>query len=108
MKRPISIISFAVLGMAAQAWAQVADPNERGAAFGQWHTIVRDVEASKRFWTTVGCVPIRIDGEDVMKFPGILIFLKKGSPAAGGNYGSTLNHVSFLVPDSQKTIEQWK
>ena len=108
MKRLLSILSVAVLGMAAPLSAQLAEPNEMGVSFAQWHTLVHDVEATKKFWTTVGATPIKIDGTVVMKFPGVFIFIEKGSPTPGGNYGAALNHVSFLVPNSQETIERWK
>jgi catechol 2,3-dioxygenase-like lactoylglutathione lyase family enzyme len=70
--------------------------------------LVRNVEASKKFWTMLGGTPIKIDGTDVIKLPGIFIFLKKGSPLPGGNYGATLNHVAFLVPDTEAALTRWK
>src|SRR5215831_10401614 len=70
--------------------------------------LVRNVEESKRFWTTLGGTPLKIDGVDVVKLPGVFIFLKKGSPLPGGNYGATLNHVAFLVPDTDAALAKWK
>jgi catechol 2,3-dioxygenase-like lactoylglutathione lyase family enzyme len=108
MKRLISILSFAALCPLTNVWAQLAAPNDAGVSLGQWHTLVRNVEASKRFWTTLGGVPLKIDGTDVMKFPGVFVFLKKGSPLPAGNYGATLNHVAFLVPDTESALTKWK
>jgi catechol 2,3-dioxygenase-like lactoylglutathione lyase family enzyme len=70
--------------------------------------LVRNVEASKKFWATLGGTPIKIGGADVMKFPGVFIFLRKGVPLPGGNYGATLNHVAFLVPDTESALAKWK
>jgi catechol 2,3-dioxygenase-like lactoylglutathione lyase family enzyme len=107
-KRLFSIPLIAGLSPFVSLWAELAPPNEAGVSVGQWHMNVRSVEESKKFWTTLGGTAIRIDGVDVIKLPGIFIFLKKGSPAPGGNYGSTLNHVAFLVPDTEAALTKWK
>src|SRR5688572_6708943 len=85
------------ISCSASAWAQLATPNRSGVAMGHLHYQVRDVEANKRFWTTLGGQPIRIGGTDVMKFPDVLVFLSNG-PSSGGADGSVLNHVAFRVP----------
>ena len=88
-------------------WAQLEPPNEAGVAFGQFHTIVRDVDATKKFWITLGGTPMKIDGTEAVKFPGVFVFLTKGSPSAG-SYGSVVNHVKFLVPDVDQAVARWK
>ena len=108
MRRLVCILSLAVVWPLATAWAQLAPPNDAGVSLGQWHMLVQNVDASKKFWTALGGTPIKIDGTDVMKLPGVFIFLKKGSPAPAGNYGATLNHVAFLVPDTQTALTKWK
>jgi catechol 2,3-dioxygenase-like lactoylglutathione lyase family enzyme len=87
----------------AMAWAQLAAPNKSGVAMGHLHYHVRDVEANKRFWTALGGQGIRIGNTEVMKFPGVLVFLSSGAPS-GGTEGSVLNHVAFRVP-SLSTVE---
>src|SRR5262249_28558867 len=77
--------------------AQILPPNQAGVSMGHWHTLVRDVEATKKFWILVGAAPIKIDGTDVMKFPGILVFLTPGSPPPGGNTGAVVDHFGFNV-----------
>lgn len=76
------VLTLSLLGAwpLSVSWAQLAPPNDAGVAVGQWHTIVRDIDASKKFWTLMGGRAIRIDGVDVMKFPGVLVFLTQGSP----------------------------
>jgi len=88
-------------------WARLLPPNEAGVTLGQFHTIVRDVAASEKFWTTLGGKAITIDKTRVMKFPGVFIFLTKGTPA-GGSYGSVVNHVGFLVQNDEEAIAKWK
>ena len=107
MKKPL-LIAIAVLAFPwAPAWAQLEAPNEAGVSFGHVHTLVRDVDATKKFWTALGGQAIKIDKTDVMKFPGVFVFLTKGTPTAG-SYGSVTNHIRFLVPDVDQSVAKWK
>jgi catechol 2,3-dioxygenase-like lactoylglutathione lyase family enzyme len=101
------MLSFAALWPLAISWAQLQPPNEAGVALGHFHTVVRDVAATKRFWMTLGGSATTIDGTDVMKFPGVFVFLTKGEPV-GGSYGSVVNHVGFMVPNDEEAIAKWK
>src|SRR5579863_135229 len=98
MRRLICVLSCAVLLPPAASWAQLEPPNDAGVSLGHFHTLVRDVDATKKFWTVLGGKPIQIDGTEVMKFPGVFIFLTPGTPSAG-SYGSVVNHVGFHVPN---------
>jgi len=89
------------------AWAQLDPPNEVGVSFGQFHTIVRDIDATRKFWITLGGTPLKIDGTEVVKFPGVFVFLTKGNPT-GGSFGSVVNHVKFIVPDVDQAVAKWK
>jgi len=64
---------------------------------GHLHYHVVNVEANKQFWLALGGEAARISGEDVIKFPGVLVFLNR-SASSGGAEGSVLNHVAFRVP----------
>jgi catechol 2,3-dioxygenase-like lactoylglutathione lyase family enzyme len=107
LKKFLPLITIVILCPRASVWAQLESPNEARVAFGQFHTIVRDVEASKKFWITLGGTPLKIDGTDAVKFPGVFVFLTKGSPS-GGSFGSIVNHVKFLVPDVDQAVASWK
>jgi hypothetical protein len=107
MKEFLPILTIVVLCPLTSARAQLETPNEAGVAFGQFHTIVRDVDASKKFWITLGGTPMKIDETEVVKFPGVFVFLTKGSPS-GGSFGSAVNHVKFLVPDVDQAVARWK
>jgi hypothetical protein len=87
--------------------AQLAAPNDRGVTMGQWHTIVRDVDASKKFWMLFGAQPITIDGTAVMKLPGILIFLTQGAPV-GSTMGTSLNHIGLRVANGKELKDRLK
>jgi catechol 2,3-dioxygenase-like lactoylglutathione lyase family enzyme len=64
---------------------------------GHLHYRVKDVDLNKRFWIALGGRSLRIDGTEVIKFPGVLVFLTAGE-SSGGTEGSVVNHVAFRVP----------
>jgi len=108
MKR-LSLLLFVLtpLWPLISAHAQTFGPNEAGVSFGQYYTIVRDINATKKFWTILGGTAIKIDGLDVMKFPGVLIFLTQGTPT-GGSVGTTVNHIGFEVDNIVETLKRWE
>jgi extradiol dioxygenase family protein len=70
---------------------------------GHLHYRVRDVEANRRFWITLGGKPARLGTTEVLKFPDVIVFLTRGEPLAVTE-GSVVNHVAFRV-QSLKKIE---
>jgi catechol 2,3-dioxygenase-like lactoylglutathione lyase family enzyme len=102
-----SILCVMVLGSLAILRGQVPAPNYAGVALGHLDTNVSDVEAAKKFWTLLGGKAIKIDGTDVMKFPGVLIFVRKGD-VSGGTEGTTFDHAGFWVPNGQEFVRKLK
>src|SRR5678816_1187256 len=105
----LSLKRFTVALAVASLWcvtasAQLFAPNKTGVSMGHLHYYVRDVEVNKRFWSALGGQAIKIGGTDVMKFPGVLVFLSSGA-SSGGTEGSVLNHVAFRVPSLSKVAE---
>jgi len=98
MKKLVCVASLTLLLPLASCWAQIYPPNEMGVSLGQWHTIAPDVEAAKKFWSVLGGTPVKIDGVDAMKFPGVFLFIAKGTPT-GPSVGTGINHIGFGVPD---------
>jgi len=46
-----------------------------------------------------------------VRFPGVLVYLNQapGAPAAiGGTVGSVINHVGFIVQNTQEAVAKWK
>ncbi len=80
----------------AAALAQLSSPNAAGVAMGHLHYHVRNVEANRQFWITLGGQPVEIAGTEAIRFPGVLIFLNAGE-STGGSEGAVLNHVAFRV-----------
>jgi catechol 2,3-dioxygenase-like lactoylglutathione lyase family enzyme len=106
VKRVIILFAAAVLCPLA-VWAQLEPPNEAGVSLGHWHTIVRDVNASKNFWIAMGGTALKIDDAEVIKFPGVFVFLTPGSPK-GGSFGAVINHVGFTVPNDEELVTRLK
>jgi hypothetical protein len=107
LMRKILFLGVIALGTAPASWGQLEPPNELGVSFAQWGTIVRDVNATKKFWVGLGGEATIIDGTDVVKFPGVFVFLRKGSPT-GGSFGSVVNHVGFQVQNNQEAVAKWR
>jgi len=123
MKKLISILSFVALCPPAASWAQLFPPNTVGVTMGHVHLTVRDVEANKKFWGVLGGTPLRIDGTEVMKFPGVFVFLTPGAPPDGpppvrlqvicgcpsdGFQPNVVNHLGFLVRDFDDYMARFK
>ena len=98
MRTLLAIPSIAVL-----SWAQLAAPNQAGVRMGHVHVVARDVEAEKKVWTTLGGTPIRIDTTEVVKFPGVFLFISPGVPAysAGPAWGA-LRITSEFGPEREE------
>jgi catechol 2,3-dioxygenase-like lactoylglutathione lyase family enzyme len=107
MKKLILILGFAMLIPARASWAQVAKGNDAGVSMGHVHFLVPDVEAAKTFWTAMGGVPGKLGPNDVFKFPGVLILVRKGDGTAP-TVGSVVGHIGFHVPDTTAVLARWK
>src|ERR1700731_801320 len=105
---------FGALGLLAilpttTAWAQLADPGSVGVAMGHVHLAVQDIEATKKFWIAVGGTPAsKLGANEVVKFPGVLILIRKAMDPTAGTVGSTVNHIGFLVPNVEQARAKWK
>jgi catechol 2,3-dioxygenase-like lactoylglutathione lyase family enzyme len=70
---------------------------------GQAYTIVRDLDAARKFWTLMGGTPVKVGEIDAVKVPGILVFMKKGEPS-GGTIGTIVDHIGFHVPNGEELV----
>jgi hypothetical protein len=105
MKTKILIVGFMAFGLLRPVAAQLAPPNEQGVSMGHLHLVVQDVDAAKNFWMAFGGVPAARGAG--IKFPGVIILLRKGEPM-GGSVGSVTNHVGFAVPNVLAAAAKWK
>src|ERR1700730_1191283 len=107
MRRRISILGSAALLPVGAVRPQVSGPNEAGVAMGHVHLVVQDGEAGMKFWTILGGTPTKLSANEPLKFPGVLILLRKGGPS-GGSVGSVVNHMGFMVQNIQESMDKWK
>jgi catechol 2,3-dioxygenase-like lactoylglutathione lyase family enzyme len=106
-KTVIFVLGLAALLLPGVSRAQLAGPNDTGVSMGHVHLFVQDVEAAKKFWIALGATPSKFGPNEVMKFPGVLILVRKGEPA-GGTVGSVINHIGFHVPNTTEALAKWK
>jgi len=107
MKKLTMIFVLAMLIPVRASWAQVAAGNDAGVSMGHVHFLVPDVDAANKFWTAMGGVPGKLGPNDVFKFPGVLILVRKGDGITP-SVGSVVGHIGFHVPDTNAAMARWK
>ena len=75
-----------LLGCSLSVWAQLPAPNANGVSAGHHIVLVRDADASNKFWTALGAQPAEFGTLNLVKFPGILMLVRK-SENMGGTAG---------------------
>jgi catechol 2,3-dioxygenase-like lactoylglutathione lyase family enzyme len=112
MKTLVAALAFAFTIAATAAGAQpVSFPaNEMGVTMGHWHLNSKDAEANKKFFVALGGRVVKRGENEVVLFPGVVVFLTRGQGAAptGGTAGTVVNHVGFLVRNVQESLAKWK
>jgi catechol 2,3-dioxygenase-like lactoylglutathione lyase family enzyme len=111
MRKVLSALWVISLLVPAAAWAQAFPPNEKGVTMGHWHLNSRDVEATKKILVTMGGTPIKAGNFETVRFPGVVVYLNQAAgapPATGGTVGSVINHVGFIVQNTQESVAKWK
>jgi len=93
---------------AAEARAQLVEPNQVGVRMGHVHLAVRDVDAQRQFFTTMlGGTVVKNGPIELIQFPGVFIMLRKADnppPPAG----AIVNHFGFIVKDMKAALARWK
>jgi len=105
----LGILALGAILPTTTARAQLADPGSVGVAMGHVHLAVQDIEATKKFWIAVGGTPAsKLGANEVVKFPGVLILIRKAMDPPAGTVGSVVNHIGFLVPNVAATRAKWQ
>jgi catechol 2,3-dioxygenase-like lactoylglutathione lyase family enzyme len=102
----ILLLGLAAVFPSGAVCAQTAAPNETGVSMGHLHLMVSDVDAAQKFWIAMGATSVKFGQGQALKFPGVLILLRKGEPS-GGTVGSVVNHFGFGVPNSKEALAKW-
>jgi catechol 2,3-dioxygenase-like lactoylglutathione lyase family enzyme len=111
MKKLWSTLSVIAVLVPAVASAQPFPVNAAGVTNGHWHLNSRDIEANKKILVAMGGTLVNAGNFQIVRFPGVLVYLNQGAgtaPANGGTVGSVVNHVGFSVPNTQAAVAKWK
>jgi catechol 2,3-dioxygenase-like lactoylglutathione lyase family enzyme len=73
---------------------------------GHLHLTAKDAAASRTFWAALGGESVQNGNLQLIQFPGTFVMLRQGQPS-GGSVGSTVDHVTFRVPNLSRAIERW-
>ena len=95
----------------ASAQAALFPPNDAGVTMGHWHLNSKDVEASKKILVAMGGTAIKNGNFEIVKFPGVAVYLNQAAgaaPPSGGTVGSVVNHVGFTVLSVPDAVAKWK
>jgi catechol 2,3-dioxygenase-like lactoylglutathione lyase family enzyme len=109
MSKLICVLGLAALLPATAARGQLADPGSVGVAMGHVHFAVQNIEAARKFWVAVGGRPSgKLGANEMVKFPGVLILIRKATDPTAGTVGSVVNHIGFLVPNIPEARAKWQ
>ena len=88
--------------LAVLAPAQLLN-KEAPVIVGHYHLNVTSIDAHKKFWVdTLGGTAFKFGpGIDVIRFPGVFLFLREQKPT-GPTRGTAFDHIGFAVPDVPK------
>ena len=102
----LMLVPLAFFALLAPAGAQLAAPNEAGIAMGHVHLNVNDVDAQRKFWIDqFDAVPLKKEGLQGVKIPGMLILFRKQAPI-GSNEGAMMDHFGVKVPNTGALVKR--
>ena len=102
------LASTAALMLLVPAYSQLAPPNDAGVSMGHVHLNVTDIDVQKKFWTEYfGAVPLKKEGLQGVKVPGMLILFRKQAPT-GGSEGTMMDHFGFKVPNTAEALKRFR
>lgn len=106
MKAILALIAASAL--LPLAHAQLAPPNEAGVSMGHVHLNVTNIDVQKKFWTEYfGAVPLKKEGLQGVKVPGMLILFRQQAPT-GGCEGTMMDHFGFKVPSTSEALKHFR
>ena len=111
VKKLLSTLWVIALLVPAVASAQPFPVNAVGVTNGHWHLNSRDIEANKKILVAMGGTLVNAGNFQIIRFPGVLVYLNQAAgaaPANGGTVGSVVNHVGFTVPNTPEAVAKWK
>ena len=107
----IPAIVALVAAAPSPARAQILVANEGPVVYGHHHINTTNMDAQKKFYVdTLGGVLTKFgaNGQEIIKFPNVLMFFRPMQAPTGGSIGSTVNHIGFSVPDLRPLVAKIK
>jgi catechol 2,3-dioxygenase-like lactoylglutathione lyase family enzyme len=100
----MAVFAALSLALAGASRAQLAPPNEMGVSMGHVHLVVKDVDATKKFFTDIGGTAVKLGPNDMVKFPGGIIGIRKGDTASGTG---GVDHIGFQVKSGEGLMDKF-
>ena len=113
MKRAVLSIILALAlssSFPGTARAQVLTSGEP-VVYGHHHLNTTNMEAQKKFYVEAlggKLLKIGANQQEVIAFPGVLMFFRPMQAPTGGTIGTTVNHIGFSVPDLRPLVAKMK
>jgi catechol 2,3-dioxygenase-like lactoylglutathione lyase family enzyme len=106
--RAIALSLVLLAGVGTSASAQLLAAKDGPIVYGHHHVNASDVEAHKKFWSTIGgtVAVVGTNKLEVIRFPNAWLFMRSQAPKGGGSKGTTVNHIGFSVPNLQATLDR--
>ena len=98
-----------VLAVPTAARAQLLEQGP--VVYGHHHLNTTNMDAQKKFYVdTLGGVVTKFgaNGQEIIKFPNVLMFFRPMQAPTGGSIGSTVNHIGFSVPNLRPVVTKIK
>src|ERR1700710_1310915 len=104
-------ITALVLATPTAARAQILVAKEGPVVYGHHHLNTTNMDAQKKFYVeTLGGTLVKFgaNGQEIIKFPNVLMFFRPMQAPTGGSIGTTVNHIGFSVPDLRPLVAKIK
>ncbi len=106
--KSIWLLCLLALPWGTPASAQLVSAPEARVIMGHHHLNVTDIGLHKKFWVDLlGGTPAKLGPLELVKFHGVLVFLRQ-EPPAGGTKGTSVDHIGFQAPDIKPLVEKLK
>jgi catechol 2,3-dioxygenase-like lactoylglutathione lyase family enzyme len=94
-----------IAASSAPMFAQLAEPNAAGIAYGHVHMFIGDPDAEKKIWVDLlGARPTATGSLALMSIPGAMIIASRSrTPPTEGSEGSTVQYVSIATKNYADT-----
>jgi catechol 2,3-dioxygenase-like lactoylglutathione lyase family enzyme len=102
------------LALPAASHAQVLSKDQGAIVYGHHHLNTTNMAAQKKFYVDTLGGKLRHIGagterdQEIIEFPGVLMFFRPMQAPTGGSIGTTVNHIGFSVPDLRPLVAKIK